>query len=185
MSIITFTFSRRFYPKRLRVHSGYTIFDSMCVPWELNPKPLALLTQCTEPQEHLTLPPVKKSIPCCLLTSKSIELFWPVITYKHCLTGSYFIFLWTGFCRDYHFYQKPPSACCVSNASKQWIIFLNRGFKLFRSLKTQVSPITSSVSSLECLQLQEYDASGVEHIPVVQIDLSVPLKVPGEQIYKP
>ncbi len=36
-----------------------------------------------------------------------------------------------------------------------------------------------------CLQLQEYDAPGVEHIPVVQIDLSVPLKVPGEQIYKP
>ncbi len=26
----------------------------MCVPWELNPKPFALLTQCstTEPQEH-------------------------------------------------------------------------------------------------------------------------------------
>lgn len=29
--------------------------------------------------------------------------------------------------------------------------------------------------------LQVYqDAPGVEHIPVVQIDLSVPLKVPGE-----
>ncbi len=28
---------------------------SMCVPWELNPQPLALLTQCstTEPQEHI------------------------------------------------------------------------------------------------------------------------------------
>ncbi len=27
---------------------------SMCVPWELNPQPVALLTQCstTEPQEH-------------------------------------------------------------------------------------------------------------------------------------
>ncbi len=27
----------------------------MCVPWELNPWPIALLTQCstTEPQEHL------------------------------------------------------------------------------------------------------------------------------------
>ncbi len=27
----------------------------MCVPWELNPQPFALLTQCstTEPQEHL------------------------------------------------------------------------------------------------------------------------------------
>ncbi len=30
------------------------IFISMCVPWELNPQPFALLTQCstTEPQEH-------------------------------------------------------------------------------------------------------------------------------------
>ncbi len=27
----------------------------MCVPWELNPQPFALLTQCstTEPQEHI------------------------------------------------------------------------------------------------------------------------------------
>ncbi len=31
------------------------IFVSMRVPWELNPQPFALLTQCstTEPQEHL------------------------------------------------------------------------------------------------------------------------------------
>ncbi len=30
------------------------IFVSMCVPWELNPQPFALLTQCstTEPQEQ-------------------------------------------------------------------------------------------------------------------------------------
>ncbi len=29
----------------------------MCVPWELNPQPFALLTQCstTEPQEHLNV----------------------------------------------------------------------------------------------------------------------------------
>ncbi len=50
-----YAFSRRFYPKQLTVHSGYTCFISMCVPWELNPQPFALLTQCstTEPQEHL------------------------------------------------------------------------------------------------------------------------------------
>ncbi len=43
-----------FYPKRLTVHSGYTFFVSMCVPWESNPLSFALLTQCstTEPQEH-------------------------------------------------------------------------------------------------------------------------------------
>ncbi len=31
------------------------LFMSMCVPWELNPQPFALLTQVstTEPQEHL------------------------------------------------------------------------------------------------------------------------------------
>ncbi len=53
----TFTFSRRFYPKRLTVHSGYTCFITMCVPWESNPQPFALLTQCstTEPQEHRML----------------------------------------------------------------------------------------------------------------------------------
>ncbi len=36
------------------VHSGYIFFVSMCVPWELNPQPFALLAQCftTEPQEH-------------------------------------------------------------------------------------------------------------------------------------
>ncbi len=35
-------------------NSGYKFFVSMCVPWELNPQPFALLTQCstTERQEH-------------------------------------------------------------------------------------------------------------------------------------
>ncbi len=39
------------------VHSGYTFFVSMCVSWELNPQPFALLTQCsnTEPQEQMLL----------------------------------------------------------------------------------------------------------------------------------
>ncbi len=33
----------------------YIYFISMCVPWELNPQPFALLTLCstTEPQKHL------------------------------------------------------------------------------------------------------------------------------------
>ncbi len=52
--IYIYAFSRRFYPKRLTVHSAYTCFITMCVPWESNPQPFALLTQCstTEPQEH-------------------------------------------------------------------------------------------------------------------------------------
>ncbi len=55
--IYIYAFSRRFYPKWLTVHSGYTYFISMCVPWELNPQPFALLRQCstTEPQEHSIL----------------------------------------------------------------------------------------------------------------------------------
>ncbi len=36
--IYIYAFSRRFYPKRLTMHSGYTFFlISMCVPWESNP----------------------------------------------------------------------------------------------------------------------------------------------------
>ncbi len=56
-----YAFSRRFYPKRLTVHLGYTYFISMCVPWESNPQPFALLTQCstTEPQEHTVTEIVK------------------------------------------------------------------------------------------------------------------------------
>ncbi len=39
-------------------YSGFRLYIfmimSMCVPWELNPQPFALLKQCptTEPQEH-------------------------------------------------------------------------------------------------------------------------------------
>ncbi len=43
MYIYIYAFSRRFYPKLLTVHSGYTCFISMCVPWELNPQHVALL----------------------------------------------------------------------------------------------------------------------------------------------
>ncbi len=45
-----------FIQSDLQCHSGYTFFISRCVPWELNPQPFALLTQCstTEPQEHNT-----------------------------------------------------------------------------------------------------------------------------------
>ncbi len=37
-----------------KMYSGYTFFISMCVPWEFNPQPFALLTQCstTEPQGY-------------------------------------------------------------------------------------------------------------------------------------
>ncbi len=40
------------------IQAIYYFFVSMCVPWELNPQPFALLTQCstTEPQEHSIRP---------------------------------------------------------------------------------------------------------------------------------
>ncbi len=43
-----------FIQSDLQLHLGYTFFISTCVPWESNPQPFALLTQCstTEPQEH-------------------------------------------------------------------------------------------------------------------------------------
>ncbi len=43
-----------FIQSDLQLHSGYTFLISICVPWESNPQPFALLTQCstTEPQEQ-------------------------------------------------------------------------------------------------------------------------------------
>ncbi len=69
-------FSKRFYTKRL-TYSAFRlyIFVSMCVPWELNPQPFALLTQCstTEPQE-------KKGITLRLLKKAGCTIFimWPI-----------------------------------------------------------------------------------------------------------
>ncbi len=53
-SVYVYAFSRRFYPKRLTVYSGYTFFVSMC-SLGIEPTTFALLTQCstTEPQEHI------------------------------------------------------------------------------------------------------------------------------------
>ncbi len=47
-------YPKRFYPKRLTIAVRLYIFISMCVPWELNPQPFALLMQCstTEPQRN-------------------------------------------------------------------------------------------------------------------------------------
>ncbi len=55
--IYIYAFSRRLYTKRFRLYIiifFIYFFISMCVPWELNPWPFALLTQCstTEPQEQ-------------------------------------------------------------------------------------------------------------------------------------
>ncbi len=70
--IYIYAFSRRFYPKRLTVLSGYSFLISICVPWESNPQPFALLTQCstTEPQEHRFLLELNLPVfPCMRLNS--------------------------------------------------------------------------------------------------------------------
>ncbi len=53
--IYIYAFSRRFYPKRLTVHSGYTLFCQYACSLGIEPTTFALLTQCstTEPQEHV------------------------------------------------------------------------------------------------------------------------------------
>ncbi len=47
-----YAFSRRFYQSNLQY---IQVIHVLCVPWELNPQPFALLTQCstTDPQEHI------------------------------------------------------------------------------------------------------------------------------------
>ncbi len=52
--IYIYAFSRRFYPKRLTVHSGYTLFCQYACSLGIEPTTFALLTQCstTEPQER-------------------------------------------------------------------------------------------------------------------------------------
>ncbi len=56
-NIITFTFTHladAFIQSELQCIKVIHFFLSLCVPWELNPRPFALLTQCstTEPQEQ-------------------------------------------------------------------------------------------------------------------------------------
>ncbi len=50
--IYIYAFSRRFYPKRLTIAFRLYIFISICVPWESNPQPFALLTQCSTTEPH-------------------------------------------------------------------------------------------------------------------------------------
>ncbi len=57
MMLFTFTFTfmhlaDAFIQSDLQLHSGYTFFISMCVPWESNPQPFALLTQCSTTEPH-------------------------------------------------------------------------------------------------------------------------------------
>ncbi len=45
--IYVYAFSRRFYPKRLTVYSGYTFFCQYVCSLGIEPTTFALLTQCS------------------------------------------------------------------------------------------------------------------------------------------
>ncbi len=54
LGLFTFTFMHladAFIQSDLQLHSGYT-FSLVCVPWESNPQPFALLTQCSTTEPH-------------------------------------------------------------------------------------------------------------------------------------
>ncbi len=55
--IYIYAFSRRFYPKRLTMHSGYAYFSQYLRSLGIEPTTFALLTQCspTDPQEHCVM----------------------------------------------------------------------------------------------------------------------------------
>ncbi len=56
-TIYIYAFSRCFYPKRLTVHSRYTLYCQYVCSLGIKPTTFALLTQCstTEPREHFKL----------------------------------------------------------------------------------------------------------------------------------
>ncbi len=64
--IYIYPFSRRFYPKRLTVHSCYTYFCQYMCFLGIEPTTFALLIKCstTEPQEHsvVSYDPFKKIV---------------------------------------------------------------------------------------------------------------------------
>ncbi len=81
--IYIYAFSRRFYPKRLTIAFRLYIFISICVPWESNPQPFALLTQCSPTEPHRN---IMSSIKHVLWSASSVlgrcpveRLHWAVL----------------------------------------------------------------------------------------------------------
>ncbi len=53
VDLLTFThLPDAFIQSDLQLHSGNTCFLSVCVPWDSNPQPFALLTQCSTTEPH-------------------------------------------------------------------------------------------------------------------------------------
>ncbi len=81
--IIKFTFMH-LADAFIQSDSGYTCIVSMCVPWESNPWPFALLTQCstTEPQELVAAPLLSHTLivinACVSVSREDVEDAGPV-----------------------------------------------------------------------------------------------------------
>ncbi len=83
-SIFTFyAFSRRFYPKRLTIAFRLCIFISTCVPWESNPQPFALLTQCstTEPHRNIFAPLILSILSSFLFSRSFYSLVLSILSF--------------------------------------------------------------------------------------------------------
>ncbi len=78
------------------IQAIHFFFISMCVPWELNPQPFALLTQCstTEPQEH-SINVTQKYLVANALLSITASSLWPTDITK--LLYSSFVMLFQAF----------------------------------------------------------------------------------------
>ncbi len=70
-----------FIQKKLTIVFRIYIFISMCVPWELNPQPFALLTQCSTTEPHRNTWDMRTS------TASSLTLYGEK---KSSLTEAYF-----------------------------------------------------------------------------------------------
>ncbi len=88
---LTFTFMHladAFIQSDLQLHSGYNFFFfSICVPWESNPQPFALLTQCSTTEPHRNT----EDLPTPIRNSGSLSIFKQQLKthlFQLCLTSS-------------------------------------------------------------------------------------------------
>ncbi len=91
--IYIYAFSRRFYPKRLTVHSGYTFFCQYVCSLGIEPTTFALLTQCsnhwatgTQSSLQISLPETGWSMILCIQCG-----MWHILS---TLVSSLWHFLW-------------------------------------------------------------------------------------------
>ncbi len=132
----------------------------MCVPWELNPQPFALLTQCstTEPQEHRSLPnKAAASIPNDrLMTDWSIS--WPT------RTGTFFHKV------SLSWWECKLKKGCISHAicTKSHLYDIHIQFLVYLFIY-----VHSGVSIITSCMLNNYPCEREEHLNCIQCVLQI------------